>query len=96
MGRHRRMGLGAALFVSIASATALIIVIVGVAMGALVARKSVLPLATIEVFAIRVASLFAEFYDSMSCRAKGVRRGSHGVGEAALKTIRAHCLPLRK
>jgi hypothetical protein len=96
MGRHRRMGLGAAPFVSIASATVLIIVIVGVARGALVARNSILALATVEVFPVRVAALIAEFLDSMSCLTEGVRRGPHGVGEAALKTTRAHCLPLQK
>jgi hypothetical protein len=54
------------------------------------ALRAIMSPLTIEV-SIGATTLIAVFFESIGGRAEGVRRGPHGVSEAALKTTVAHC-----
>ena len=97
------MGAGALRLVSIIGVIAIVRLIsaaiafvIRIAVRLRIATAALVVPVTVVVVLIKAAALIAVFLESMGGRTQGVRRGPHGLGEAALETALAHLLPLGK
>lgn len=95
------MGCGAARFVSVVGAISgaagfIVRVTARLRIATIGIPFAMNPPLTVKVLVIKAATLIAVFLESIGSRTEGVRRGPHGVGEAAFKTALAHLLPLGK